>query len=67
VAPLGLAAWYLIAVALPVGSCVRTVIDRLPAEKAALTARGLVPLASRLARSGRCRHCGGWLCDPLRL
>ena len=73
--PLGLTDWYLIAAALPVGSCVGTLIDRLPADDsgpvgsqaqcaqcgAALTARDLVPLASWLAAQGRCRHCGAWL------
>jgi leader peptidase (prepilin peptidase) / N-methyltransferase len=71
VAPLGLADWYLLGVALPVGSFVGVVIDRLPEDGspltgrsccaacgAALTARDLVPLASWLATQGQCRHCG---------
>lgn len=71
---LGLADWYLIAVALPVGSFVGLVIDRLPEAEgptgarshcahcgAALTARDLVPVASWLATRGRCRHCGAWI------
>lgn len=71
---LGLADWYLVAVALPVGSFVGLVIDRLPESEgpagarsscahcgATLTARDLVPLASWLATRGRCRHCGAWL------
>jgi leader peptidase (prepilin peptidase) / N-methyltransferase len=74
VAPLGLADWYLVAVAPLVGSFVGVVIDRLPAEENAfvgrsgcahcgttLTARDLVPLASWLATRGRCRHCGAWI------
>jgi leader peptidase (prepilin peptidase) / N-methyltransferase len=74
VTPLGLAEWYLIAVALPAGSFTGLVIDRLPEEGsiltgrshcphcgAALAARDLVPLASWLAARGRCRHCGAWL------
>lgn len=72
--PLGLADWYLIAVALPVGSFVGVLIDRLPEAEGptgprsqcthcgtALTARDLVPLASWLATRGRCRHCGAWI------
>lgn len=75
-APLGLADWYLVAVALLVGSFVGVVIDRLPEGEpfgggrsrcgecgTALTARDLVPLASWLTSGGRCRHCGariGW-------
>jgi len=74
VAPLGLAEWYLVAAALPVGSFVGVVIERLPdgmtlatgrsrcaACGTALTARDLVPLASWLTTRGRCRHCGAWL------
>jgi len=73
VAPLGLAEWYLVAAALPAGSFLGVVIDRLPSEEApdgrsrcahcgaTLTARDLVPLASWVATKGRCRHCGAWL------
>jgi len=74
VAPLGLADWYLVAAALPVGSFVGLVIDRLPESApiaegrsrcehcgAALFARDLIPLASWLATKGHCRHCGAWL------
>jgi leader peptidase (prepilin peptidase)/N-methyltransferase len=74
VAALGLADWYLIAVALPVGSFIGVVIDRLPESEgptgprsqcaecgATLTARDLVPLASWAATRGRCRHCGAWI------
>ncbi|MGA8402253.1 MAG: A24 family peptidase, partial [Stellaceae bacterium] len=73
---MGLADWYLVAVALLVGSFVGVVIDRLPEGEpfgggrsrcgecsTALTARDLVPLASWLTSRGRCRHCGariGW-------
>lgn len=72
--PLGLADWYLVAVALPVGSFIGMMIDRLPeagmlAEGrshcaqcgAGLTALDLVPVASWLAGRGRCRHCGAWI------
>jgi leader peptidase (prepilin peptidase)/N-methyltransferase len=71
---LGLADWYLVAVAVLVGSFVGVVIDRLPEGEpfaggrsrcakcgAALTALDLVPLASWLAGRGRCRHCGAWI------
>lgn len=71
---LGLADWYLAAAALPIGSFVGLVIDRLPEEVelatgssrclqcgTALSARDLVPLVSWLATRGRCRHCGAWL------
>ena len=73
-APLGLADWYLVAAALPVGSFVGVVIDRLPAEDNVFTGRSrcehcghalsavdLVPLASWLATLGRCRYCRAWL------
>ncbi len=72
--PLGLADWYLVAVAPFVGSFAGVVIDRLPEAEGptgprsqcahcgtALTARDLVPLASWLMSRGRCRHCGAWL------
>jgi leader peptidase (prepilin peptidase) / N-methyltransferase len=74
VAPLGLADWYLVAVALLVGSFAGVVIDRLPEGVtvatgrsqcahcgSALTALDLVPLASWLAGRGHCRHCGAWI------
>jgi leader peptidase (prepilin peptidase) / N-methyltransferase len=74
VAPLGLADWYLLAVAAFVGSFAGVVIDRLPESEtvatgrshcahcgAGLTALDLVPLASWLAGSGRCRHCRAWI------
>ena len=73
-APLGLAEWELLGVALLVGSFVGVVIDRLPDRvplvrsrsrcahcAAVLGAGDLVPLASWLASRGRCRHCGAWL------
>lgn len=73
-APLSLADWYLVAVALFVGSFVGVVIDRLPEGSmlaegrshcahcgASLTVLDLVPLASWLAGRGRCRHCGAWI------
>ena len=73
-APLGLAEWYLLVAALPVGSFIGLVIDRLPDEATvtggrslcthcgtALAVRDLVPLASWVATRGRCRHCGAWL------
>ena len=82
-AALGLADWYLIAVALFVGSFIGVVIDRLPEEtsvftgrshcphcEATLAARDLVPLASWLAARGRCRHCGarlGWFYPAVEL
>ena len=72
--PLGLADWYLVAVAPFVGSFVGVVIDRLPESEGStgprsccqhcgtvLTARDLVPIASWLATRGRCRHCGAWI------
>ena len=72
--PLGLSDWYLLAVALLVGSFVGVVIDRLPEGEpfgggrsrcaqcgATLAVLDLVPLASWLAGRGRCRHCGAWL------
>ncbi|HWB51745.1 MAG TPA: A24 family peptidase [Stellaceae bacterium] len=71
---LGLADWYLVVVALPAGSFLGVVIERLPQDGApptgrshcthcgvGLGARDLVPLASWLAARGRCRHCGAWL------
>jgi leader peptidase (prepilin peptidase)/N-methyltransferase len=74
VAPLGLAEWELLGVALLVGSFVGVVIDRLPDRvplvrsrsrcahcAAVLGAGDLVPLASWLASRGRCRQCGAWL------
>lgn len=70
-APVGVAAWCLLGVALPVGSFAGLVIDRLPKGEtvvagrsrcgrcdASLTARDLVPLLSWVATRGRCRHCG---------
>ncbi len=73
-APLGLADWYLLVAALPIGSFAGLIIDRLPAGRppiagrsvcghcgVALTVRDLVPVASWLATRGRCRHCGTWL------
>lgn len=82
-AALGPADWYLVAVALPVGSFIGLVIDRLPEAEgptgprsqcaacgATLTARDLVPLASWLAALGRCRHCGarlGWFYPGVEL
>ena len=72
--PLGLSDWYLLAVALLVGSFVGVVIDRLPEGEpfgggrsrcahcgATLAVLDLVPLASWLAGRGRCRHCGAWI------
>jgi leader peptidase (prepilin peptidase) / N-methyltransferase len=83
VAPLGLAEWELIGVALLVGSFLGVVIDRLPDGEtivtgrsrctqceAVLTARDLVPLASWLALRGQCRHCGariGWFYPAVEL
>jgi leader peptidase (prepilin peptidase) / N-methyltransferase len=83
VAPLGLADWYLVAVAPFVGSFVGVVIDRLPEGETfgsgrshcpqcgvALTVRDLVPLASWLMTRGRCRHCGariGWFYPAVEL
>jgi len=74
VAPLGLAEWELIGVAVLVGSFLGVVIDRLPDGEtivagrsrcarcdAVLTVRDLVPLASWLTLRGRCRHCGAWI------
>jgi leader peptidase (prepilin peptidase)/N-methyltransferase len=74
VAPLGPADWYLLGVALPVGSFLGVVIERLPEDGspltgrsscahcgAALTCRDLIPLASWVATRGRCRHCDAWL------
>jgi leader peptidase (prepilin peptidase)/N-methyltransferase len=74
VAPLGLAEWELIGVAVLVGSFLGVMIDRLPDGEtivagrsrctqcdAVLTARDLVPLASWLTLRGRCRHCGAWI------
>jgi leader peptidase (prepilin peptidase) / N-methyltransferase len=74
VAPLGPAEWALVAAALPIGSFVGVVIDRLADGKsivtgrshctqceAVLTPRDLVPLASWLTARGRCRHCGAWI------
>ena len=73
-APLGFADWYLLGAALPVGSFVGVIVERLPEDGArltgrsrcphcgiSLTVRDLVPLASWLATRGRCRHCGAWL------
>lgn len=72
--PLGLSDWYLLAVALLVGSFVGVIIDRLPEGEpfaggrsrcahceAPLAVLDLVPLASWLAGRGRCRHCGAWI------
>lgn len=72
--PLGLADWYLVAMAPFVGSFVGLVIDRLPESEGStgprscckhcgtvLTVRDLVPIASWLATRGRCRHCGAWI------
>jgi leader peptidase (prepilin peptidase) / N-methyltransferase len=74
VAPLGPADWYLLGVALPVGSFLGVVIERLPEEGSPLTGRSccahcgaplgwrdLFPLASWAATRGRCRHCSAWL------
>jgi leader peptidase (prepilin peptidase)/N-methyltransferase len=71
---LGLADWYLLGVALAVGSFVGVVVERLPEDGSPLTGRSscahcgtsltlrdLVPLASWVATRGRCRHCGAWL------
>ena len=72
--PLEFTEWYLLGVALPLGSFVGVIVERLPEAGspltgrsscthcgAALTLRDLVPLASWLAMRGRCRHCGAWL------
>src|SRR5262249_52841427 len=72
--PLEFTEWYLLGVALPLGSFVGVIVERLPKDGspltgrsscthcgAALTLRDLVPLASWLAMRGRCRHCGAWL------
>jgi leader peptidase (prepilin peptidase)/N-methyltransferase len=83
VAPLGLADWYLLAAALPVGSFLGVVIDRLPEEENVFTGRSrcarcghvlgaadLLPLASWLAARGRCRHCAarlGWFYPGVEL
>ena len=82
-APLGLAEWELLGVALFVGSFVGVVIDRLPEGRllaarrslcdacgTVLAVRDLVPLASWLAARGRCRHCGarlGWFYPAVEL
>ena len=82
-APLGLAEWELIGVAVLVGSFLGVVIDRLPDGEtivagrsrcarcdAVLTVRDLVPLASWLALRGQCRHCGariGWFYPAVEL
>jgi leader peptidase (prepilin peptidase)/N-methyltransferase len=71
---LGPADWYLLGVALPVGSFLGVVIERLPEDGSpltgrsscahcgtALTWRDLIPLASWAATRGRCRHCDVWL------
>jgi leader peptidase (prepilin peptidase)/N-methyltransferase len=73
VTPLGLVDWYVLGAALPVGSFVGVIVERLPEDGspltgrsncthcgASLTLRDLVPLASWLAMRGRCRHCGAW-------
>ena len=82
-APLGLADWYLLAAALPVGSFLGVVIDRLPDEENVFVGRSrcehcghvlgvadLVPLASWLAARGRCRYCAaqlGWFYPGVEL
>jgi leader peptidase (prepilin peptidase)/N-methyltransferase len=74
VAPLGLVDWYVLGAALPVGSFLGVIVERLPEDGspltgrsscthcgALLTPRDLVPLASWLTMRGRCRYCGAWL------